>query len=87
MTRNGDDRKPTGVNPEEKISLAEALICYTANSAYAYDMEDELGTLEAGKLADIIVIDRNMFEIPDDEIPECNVRYTFFNGDEIYAAE
>ena len=50
-------------------------------------MEDELGTLEAGKLADIIVIDRNMFEIPDDEIPECNVRYTFFNGDEIYAAE
>ena len=87
VTRNGDDRKPTGVNPEEKISLAEALICYTANGAYAYDMEDELGTLEAGKLADIIVIDRNMFEIPDDEIPECNVRYTFFNGDEIYAAE
>lgn len=87
VTRKDDARKPTGINPEEKISLAETLICYTINGAYVYDMESELGTLETGKLADIIVIDRNMFDISEEEIPDCKIQYTFFNGKEIYAKD
>ncbi len=47
--------------PDERITLAQALRAYTAGSATAANHQDELGTLEAGKLADIIVLDRNPF--------------------------
>lgn len=85
VTRKDTDRKPTGVNPEECISLAETLKCYTVEGAYTYDMSDEIGTLEKGKQADIITLDCNLFNIPEDEIPNANVEHTFLSGKEVYS--
>jgi predicted amidohydrolase YtcJ len=87
ITRRDDEGKPTGVNPNEKLSLAETLKTYTLGSARVYGRENEIGTLEEGKLADVIVIDKNLFEIPEFEINNCRVDRTVFNGKEIFVRE
>ena len=57
-----DDGTPKGeINPEEKVTLSECLWAYTYGGAYQLGKEDILGTLEVGKLADITVLDRNLF--------------------------
>jgi predicted amidohydrolase YtcJ len=87
ISRCDDDGKPTGVNPEEVITLTEALKLYTVGSAYAIGREKDLGTLETGKLADIVVADRNLFEISPFELNDCQVFLTIFDGKEVYRAE
>ena len=87
ISRCDDDGKPTGVNPEEAVTLTEALKLYTAGSAYAIGRDEDLGTLEAGKLADIVVVDRNLFDIPPFELNACKVFLTIFDGEEVYRAE
>lgn len=84
VTRCDDKGRPTGVNPEERISLAEALKAYTAGSAYTYGRENELGTLECGKMADIVVVDKNLFAIPEAEIKNCSVKMTIMDGKIVY---
>jgi predicted amidohydrolase YtcJ len=85
VTRLHNDGKPLGGwNPKEKLSLAEALRAYTIGSSYAAFRETDLGTLEEGKLADIIVLDRNLFEIPAEEILETKVRLTIMDGCVVY---
>jgi len=84
VTRCDDEGNATGVNPEESISLAEALIAYTANAADAYGRLAELGTLEAGKLADVIVVDRNLFAVEPKEIKDASVCLTIMDGRIIY---
>lgn len=73
-------------NPGEKISLAEALMAYTIGPAYSASREHELGTLEKGKLADIVVLDRNLFDLPEEEIPETNVSLTISDGEVVYSS-
>jgi len=80
VTRCDDDGQPTGTNPNEKISLADALKAYTLGSAFAYGREKELGTLEKGKLADLVVVDKNLFEIGVDEIKDCLIHLTMMDG-------
>lgn len=84
VTRCDDEGNPTSVNPQEAITLSEALAGYTRWAAYAYGRQEELGTLEEGKFADIIVINRNLFEIPEREIPDCQVDLTVFDGKVIF---
>lgn len=69
---------------EHALTLPEALTFHTRGSAYAESMEDRLGTLERGKLADIIVIDRNLFAIDPMEIRFAKVDMTMFSGKIIY---
>lgn len=64
--------------------MAEALCAYTKWSAYAESFEKELGTLEPGKLADIVVLDRNLFKIPTDEIRFAKVTLTIADGKIVY---
>lgn len=64
----------------ERISLKDALLAYTAAPAYGSFREKELGTIEAGKLADIIVLDRNLFAVPYEEIKEAKVVFTMVDG-------
>lgn len=78
-----DDGIPTGTNPWEKISLAEALIAYTGNAARAYSRSD-IGVLEEGKLADVIVVDRNLFETDSMEIKDASVELTVMDGAIVY---
>jgi predicted amidohydrolase YtcJ len=71
-------------HPHERITLSEALKAYTAGSAYGTFREHELGTLEVGKLADIVVLERNLFEVPVEEIPETKVQVTIVDGKVVY---
>lgn len=84
VTRCDDEGQPTGMNPEECISLSQALIAYTAGSANAYGRLSDLGTLEEGKLADIIVVNKNLFEIDKKEILDCKVDLTIMDGKIVY---
>lgn len=84
LTRCDLEGNCTCPNPEEAITLAEALKGYTANGAYLHGMEDELGTLTPGKYADIVVLDRNLFETPVEEIKDTQVVFTYMNGKLVY---
>jgi len=83
VTRCDDEGNPTGINPEECISLAETLIAYTKNAASAYH-RDDIGVLSAGKLADIIVVDRNLFSVDPEQIKEASVVMTVMDGKIVY---
>jgi len=85
VTRIHNDGKPEGGwNPQEKLTVAEALHGYTAEPACAVNRGDELGTLDTGKLADLVVLDRNFFEIPPEEIRDTKVRLTIMGGKVVF---
>src|SRR5699024_4604444 len=88
VTRIHNDGKPDGGwNPKEKITLADALCHYTVDAAYGVFREKDLGTLEVGKLADIVVLDRNLFEVPAEEIRDAKVTLTMMDGKVVYEKE
>lgn len=70
--------------PEERIALPEAIAAYTIRAAYLDFTEKESGSIEAGKSADLIVLDRNLFEIPPSQIHEAKVLLTLLEGREVY---
>ncbi len=85
VTRLTDDGEPKeGFIPEEKLSMTEALRAYTLGSAYCNFREKELGTIEEGKLADIVVLDKNLLECNVNEIMETKVLMTIFDGEVVY---
>jgi predicted amidohydrolase YtcJ len=82
--RTLDDRNPGGWVPEQKISVEEALRAYTADAAYASFDESRKGMLSAGRLADCVILDRNILEIPAEEIRNAGVRMTFVGGRKVF---
>lgn len=81
VTRMDLDGKPEGGwNPQERLTIEEALMMYTMGSAYVCGKEQKLGSIEVGKYADMIVLNRNLLEIEAEEIPEVKVLYTVVNG-------
>ncbi len=74
-------------HPEQRISREEALRLYTINNAYLTFEEKEKGSIEPGKLADLIVIDRDILECPVDDIPNINVLATYLGGKPVYQAQ
>ncbi|MCX6571313.1 MAG: amidohydrolase [Candidatus Aminicenantes bacterium] len=78
--RTLDGKKPGGWIPEEKISVEEAVRAYTVNGAYTEFAEAAKGTIQAGKLADMVVLDRDIFTIPPEEIAGVKVAMTVFDG-------
>lgn len=70
--------------PEERISIEQALMLYTRNGAYAGFEEDRKGALERGKLADFIVVDRDVLSVPSDELKDVKVLQTFVGGQSVY---
>lgn len=68
----------------QNISLEEAIKAYTINGAYVMRQENKVGSLEVGKLADFVVLDRDIFTIPISQIKQTKVILTIFNGKEIY---
>ncbi len=79
-----DGANPGGWVPEEKISVEQALRCYTVNNAYAGFQENRLGILKPGMLADFVVLSDNLFEIPAEKIKEVQVLRTIVGGKEVY---
>ena len=85
VTRLHDDGEPAGGwNPQERLTLAETLRAYTADSAYAAFRESDLGILAPGKSADIVVLDRNLFDIEAEEILDAKVKLTLMDGQVVY---
>ncbi|RNB89521.1 amidohydrolase [Brevibacillus fluminis] len=70
--------------PQERVSVVDMIKGYTYNGAYANFMEQEVGSIEPGKKADIIVLDKNLFEIPANQISDTKVLLTLFEGNEVY---
>jgi len=69
---------------EQKISVEEALRCYTANNAWGVFSEDSLGTIEQGKLADFVVLSQDLLDIDPVNIRDVNVLRTVVSGKEQY---
>jgi len=70
--------------PEERISVEQALTLYTRNGAYAGFEEDRKGVLDPGKLADFIVVDRDVLTVPAEELKDVKVMQTFVGGRSVY---
>jgi predicted amidohydrolase YtcJ len=81
-------RQPQGaiepLHSEQKISRAEAIRLYTINNAYLTFEEKQKGSLESGKLADFIIVDRDLLKCPVDDIRETQVLQTFVGGRQVY---
>ncbi len=70
--------------PSESASLEDMITSFTYNGAYANFLENEIGSIEVGKQADIIVLDQNLFEIPANEIAKTKVLLTLVDGKEVF---
>ncbi|MFO7891919.1 MAG: amidohydrolase [bacterium] len=85
VTRKDTSGHPLhGWIPEERLTIKEAIKAYTLGSAYAELKEDEKGSLKAGKLADIVILDKNILQIPYKDILDTQVIYTVKGGKVIY---
>jgi predicted amidohydrolase YtcJ len=71
-------------HPAERVDLATMIAMYTINAAYQNHLERETGSVEVGKLADLIVLDRNLFEIPAAEIHRVQVLCTLLEGKAVF---
>lgn len=69
---------------DETVSLEEALKAYTMGSAYVLGLEDKIGSVEAGKLADLVVLEQNLFDIPKENISGTKVMLTMSNGNIVF---
>lgn len=68
----------------QELTLAQAIEAYTINGAYVMRQEDMVGTIEVGKLADLVVLDRNLFEIPVSTINQTKIELTMLDGEVVY---
>ncbi len=82
--RTIDEKQPGGWVPEQKITVDEALRAYTLGAAYAEFAEAEKGSLERGKLADFVVIDRDLTRIPPETIRDARVMMTLVGGQVVF---
>ncbi len=72
------------LNEDERVDLATMIEAYTINGAYQMGLEGEQGSIEVGKRADLVVLDRNLFELAPAEINEARVMMTIFDGRTVY---
>jgi predicted amidohydrolase YtcJ len=85
VTRQDASGNPiAGWYPEQEMSLKEAFRCFTLDAAYAGHQEKTQGSLEAGKYADFIVIDRDLFKISPYDIHKIGVLETWVGGRQVY---
>ncbi len=82
--RTLDGKNPDGWIPDQKISVEDAVKCYTIENAYAAFMESKLGTIEPGKYADFTIVDRDIFSIDPELIKDTKVKMTVVNGKTVY---
>ena len=88
VTRQDHENEPPGGwRPEQKLTLIEALRAFTLDAAYAEHQEGTLGSLEAGKWADFIVVDRDIFAIDPKDLWRTRVLQTWVAGREVFSAK
>lgn len=69
---------------DQRIDLADAIEAYTINGAFVNFMENETGSIEVGKLADLIVLDKNLFHLESHQISEAEVLLTLLGGEPVF---
>jgi predicted amidohydrolase YtcJ len=84
LTQQSDFGKPTVFHADQALTLEQVLDGYTRNSAYAEFMDSKLGTLEAGKLADVIVLSNDLSKIPATKVGTTEVLLTMVGGKPVY---
>ncbi|WP_353072447.1 amidohydrolase [Tunturiibacter gelidoferens] len=82
--RTFDGKNPNGWIPEQRITVAQAVHAYTMGSAFAEHQETVKGSIEPGKLADLVVLSDDIFTIPPEAIEKTRVDMTIFDGKVIY---
>ena len=85
--RTLDDANPRGWYPEQKVGIEEALRGYTTGSAFASFEENDKGTLTRGKLADLVMIDRDLTAVAPETIREARIMMTVVGGQIVYRPE
>ena len=75
------------LGPAERLRAGEALDLYTTQAAFAMHREDEIGSLEPGKLADFVVLDRNPLRTDPERITDIQVLATVLDGTPVYQSE
>jgi hypothetical protein len=87
ITRQDQEGWPKGGwRPEDRLTREEALACFTAWAADAAGMADDVGSLEVGKRADFLILDRDIMHIPAEEIWATHVLRTVIDGETVYEA-
>jgi predicted amidohydrolase YtcJ len=82
--RTLDDKNPGGWVPEQKIAVEDALRAYTVNAAYASFEEGIKGSIERGKLADLVLIDRDITSVPPETIRDARILMTIVGGNIVF---
>lgn len=72
------------LNPTERVNLKDMIESYTINGAYANFSEHETGSIRVGKKADLVVLDKNLFEVPEHSIYKTRILLTLLEGKEMY---
>ena len=84
--QTGDGKPPGGWIPEQRITVAQTIAAYTIGAAYAGHREQTEGSLEPGKLADLIIVSQNPFEVDSHDLGKTNVMLTMVGGRVVYRA-
>jgi hypothetical protein len=84
-TTNRLTRSGRILGPEQRLDTYEALRAITADAAYQYFEEDRKGTLEPGKLADLVILSANPLQTPPGELQELQVLETWSHGSRVFA--
>ena len=84
QSREKPGTPPGGWLPSQRLSMEEALSLYTASSAYAEFQEQVKGTLEPGKLADLVVWERDLLALPPEQILQAKPALTVVGGAVVY---
>ena len=88
VTRTDPEQPDAGpLLPEQAMTLPAMLAAYTINGAYGMHQEEQTGSLEVGKFADLVILEKNLFEIPVDEIGKVRVVRTILAGKTVYRSE
>nr|WP_255608017.1 amidohydrolase family protein [Ancylobacter sp. Lp-2] len=83
-TRRDRDREAEALNSDERLSVAEMLAAYTINAAAAMRLDDIVGSIEAGKRADFVILDRNPLAIDPATLRDTKVLATYVDGKVVY---
>ena len=86
MTRQDLDGADQPIQPmeSERVELPVLIRGYTIDAAYQLHMEDQIGSIEVGKKADLVVLEKNLFDVPVHEIHKVKVSSTYIDGKQVF---
>jgi predicted amidohydrolase YtcJ len=87
VNRTGEEDPNRVLGPEERLDLGSALAAYTAGTARINHLDDVTGSLQAGRFADLVVLDRDPFDGPSQAIADTRVLRTYVQGELVHAAD